>query len=266
MKKYLTAIILAASFVFMPAQAHSAPVLWAHDAAGQLGTVDLADSTVKITGNMGVVMTDIAYDPDGNLWGISTTDLYRINPATAGTTLVGAHNIPQGNALVFGTDGLLYAAGGTSTKLFTLNPATGSGTSIGSTGFFSAGDLAFYHGSLYLSSTHSELIRIDLNNNAVGTKIGEFGFYNVYGLATADNDTLYGISATKIFSVDITTGQGTLIQDYKGKALGSSYGSSFITEATRQPAVPVPPTILLLGSTLPLLLIFRKRLSRSLSN
>jgi len=257
----MAAIILAASFLLMSDQASSSPLLWAHDAAGQLGTVDLADSSVAIIGSMGAVMTDIAYDADGNLWGITPTDLYRINPHTAATTLIGAHNIPQGNALVFGTDGLLYAAGGSTTKLFTLDPATGNGTSIGATGFFSAGDLAFYRGNLYLSSTHSELIRIDLNNNAAGSKIGEFGFYNVYGLATADNDTLYGISATKIFSVDIVTGKGTLILDYKGKVLGSSYGSSFITESITQPAVPVPPSIWLLGSALSGLLIFRKRLA-----
>ncbi|MBU4261944.1 MAG: hypothetical protein KKC76_08730 [Proteobacteria bacterium] len=260
MKKYMAVIFLVvSSFFLMSGQAFSSPVLWAHDAAGQLGTIDLADSSVDIIGTMGAVMTDIAYDADGNLWGITPTDLYRIDPHTATTTLIGAHNIPQGNALVFGSDGLLYAAGGTTAKLFILDPATGIGTGIGTTGFFSAGDLAFYHNNLYLSSTHNELIRIDLNNNAAGTKIGDFGFYNVYGLATADNDTLYGISATKIFAVDITTGQGTLILDYKSNALGSSYGSSFITEATPQPAVPLPPSILLLGSALPGLLLFRKR-------
>jgi sugar lactone lactonase YvrE len=259
MPRSFVAILIAACCFFMPGSANSSPVLWAHDAAGRLGTIDLADGTVNLIGNMGPVMTDIAYDMDGSLWGLSTTDLYRIDPRSAAATLIGPHSIPQGNALVFGADGLLYAAGAGAARLYTIDTATGQSTNIGTTGFLSAGDLAFYHGGLYLSSTHNELIRIDLDNHAKGTRIGSFGFSSVYGLATADDDTLYGISLTRIFAVDVATGQGTLVLDYKGHSLGASFGSSFITEAIPIPTVPLPPAALLLGSVLPGLVLFGKR-------
>ena len=259
MKKSTIAGIMASCFLLMSGSANASPVLWAHDAFGRLGTIDLADNTVNLIGTMGTVMTDIAYEADGSLWGLSTTDLYRIDPQTAAATIIGPHSIPQGNALVFGADGLLYAAGAGTAKLYAIDPGTGQGTSIGTTGFFSAGDLAFFHGNLYLSSTHNELVRIDLDNHAAGTRIGSFGFSSVYGLATADNDTLYGISLTSIFSVDVITGQGTKVLDYKGNTLGSSYGSSFITEAAPTAPVPLPPAALMLASALPGLLFFRKR-------
>ncbi|MBI5557411.1 MAG: hypothetical protein HY885_07210 [Deltaproteobacteria bacterium] len=260
MKTFIAVSILVASSFFIAGSAQSSPVLWAHDGLGRLGAIDIADGSIDVIGNMGVVMTDIAYDANGGLWGISFTDLFRINPQTAVSTKVGPHNIPSGNALVFGPDGLLYAAGGGSARLYSLDPGSGAGTSLGSTGFFSAGDLAFYHGNLYLSSTHNELIRIDLDNQAKGAMIGEFGFSNVFGLATADNDTLYGISLNKIFSVDITTGHGTEVLQYNNSLLAFSNGSSFITEATPAPSVPLPASAWLLGSALPGLLLFRKRL------
>ena len=104
------------------------------------------------------------------------------------------------------------------------------------------------------------MILINLNDNAHGTVVGDLGFSSVYGLATADNDTLYGISSSKIFSVDVTTGVGTEILDYSGQGIGYSYGSSFITESQSSP-VPLPPTIILLGAFFPFLMVYRKRKS-----
>ncbi len=257
MKTFVIAALLHVS-LFLTSSAMASPILWAHDSTGKLGTIDIATGNVAVIGEMGVVMTDIAFDSEGGLWGISFTDLYRINPQTAETTLIGSHHIQQGNALVFGSNGTLYGAGGGSFNLFSIDTQTGTASSLGTTGHLSAGDLAFYHGELYLSSTQSKLIRIDLNDNAHGTVVGDLGFSSVYGLATADNDTLYGISSSKIFSVDGTTGVGTEILNYGGQGLGYSYGSSFITESQSSP-VPLPPTIILLGAFFPFLMVFRKR-------
>lgn len=145
-------------------------------------------------------MTDIAFDPNGNLFGISFTRLYSIDSSAATVSQIGAHGIPGGNSLVFGTDGTLYA-GGTSTRhLFEINTNTGVSTDIGNMGFYSAGDLAFNHGDLFLSSKNNQLVEIDLANGSSGTAVGPFGFSNVYGMATGDDGILYGVSGTSIFS------------------------------------------------------------------
>ena len=115
--------------------------------------------------------------------------------------------MPGGNALVFGTDGTLYAAGFQSTSLFTINPATGVGTSLGSVGSTSGGDLAFNGGNLFLATGTSQLLRIDLSNLANSALVGSFGVSDVFGLATGDNGVLYAVAGTQVFTVDTTTGK-----------------------------------------------------------
>lgn len=241
----------------------AAPILHVHDGAGNLGTVDVADGSVDVIGNMGVVMTDIAFDPDGNLFGLSFTSLYRIDRNTGATTLIGAHGIAGGNALVFGLDGTLYGAGNSTTSLFTVDTATGAGTNIGNIGFASAGDLAFNGGELYLASSSDDLILIDLDGGATGTLIGDFGFSGVFGLATAENGVLYGVAGTQVFSVDVATGAGTLASNFGAQGIGAAFGTSFFTEAGAPPpgGTPVsePGALAFLGAGFVALAALRRR-------
>ena len=227
----------------------TAQVLYIDDAYNQLGTVDIATGQTKVIGSMNSgLITDIAFSPTGQLYGLSTSDLYRINPTTGAATLVGRHNILGGNALVFGTDGTLYAAGGYSTNLYTLDPTTGASTRLGNVGFASAGDLAFNNGNLYLSSGSNQLVRINLAGAVTGTAVGYFGFSGVLGMADAANGVLYGVAGTQVFSINTTTGAGTLVRNYAGGSLARAFGTSFYTEA--QPpssTVPEPTTVALLG-------------------
>lgn len=67
----------------------AAPVLWVNDTGGNIGTVDVATGTVTVIGNTHQTLVDIAFDPDGNLYGITFTQLFQINKTTAAATLVG---------------------------------------------------------------------------------------------------------------------------------------------------------------------------------
>jgi hypothetical protein len=190
---------------------------------------------VTIVGDMvvgkGEEMTDIAFAPDGRLFGLTFTRFFEINRRTAEVEEIEFHGIPGGNALVFGPDGTLYAMGGQSTSLYEINPATAANTHLGDVGAFSAGDLAFVEGELYLSTLSHTLLHIDVGPPPSGTSVGPFGFNDVYGLATSDEGVLYGVSGTQIFTVDPATGAGTFLTDYSGQGLGPSYGSSFVGES-----------------------------------
>lgn len=238
----------AAAGLALCVNALAAPILWVGDSRGQLGTVDVATGAAVVIGNMGHVMTDIAFDPLGNLWGVDGASLYQINAATAASTLVGGIGAGFLNSLVFAADATLYAAG---SSLVTINTSTGAGTVVGGggNGYSSSGDLAFVGGTLYLSSTApvaDTLWSID-TTTGLGAQIGAITAGGVYGLATADNITLYGLAGTTVLSVDTTTGVGTAVVSYGG-GLGTAYGTAFRTEAGA--TVPEPSALSLLAIAL----------------
>ena len=243
-KMYLV-VAVALCICLSISQAIAGPVLWIDDQSGNIGTVDVATGAPTLIGPAGVVLTDIAFDPTGNLWGVSFTDFYSINKTTGAATLVGAlgSGINGNNALVFSSTGTLYSASSTDTNLYTINTVTGAATSLGVINMQapSAGDLAFNGGNLYLSNSYNQLVRIDLGNLSNSVTVGNLGFPAVYGLATGDDGVLYGVSGNLIFSVNTATGQGTSVISYG--LLGPAWGSSFYAEAR----VPEPITMLLLG-------------------
>ena len=233
------------------------PIMHLHDSQGRLGTVDVATGDVNIIGQMDQVMTDIAFDPSGNLWGINFSGLYSIDADTASTNFVGNHGVSSGNALVFNTDGTLYAAGDTTTNLYSLNTSNAAATSLGDMGYFSGGDLAFNSGGFYMASSSNELISIALNNVSSSSSVGSFGVNNMFGLATGDNGQLYGVADTSIYDIDVLTGAASNGTSFASQGMEQAFGQSFYTEAAVD--VPEPGTLALLGTGIFGLIASRKR-------
>lgn len=235
------------------------PILWVGDSGGRLGTVDVATGHATVIGVMAEVMTDIAFDPSGNLYGITFDSLYSIDSSTGSSTLIGSLGASL-NSLVFGADGTLYAA---NTSLFTINTSTGAATLVGTGGdpYGSSGDLAFIDGELYLSSGDlgsDNLVKLDTTTGA-GTLVGSIGAPIVFGLATDNNIDLYGLTGTEVLSIDPLTGAGNFLVDYSGQGLGVAYGSAFYSESG---AVPEPGTCVLLLTGLAALVAKRRAQSR----
>jgi hypothetical protein len=214
------------------------PVLWIDDGQNRLGTLDVSTGALSVVGSMGSdTMTDIAFDRDGNLWGISFSSTYQIDKGTGAATLVGFHGISGGNALVFGANGTLYAAGFLAGGLFRIDTTTGVASLIGNSPLLSnSADLAFYQGQMYMSDILDRLIKVDHIDPASSSLVGNIGFQNVWGIATADDGILYGAGNTTIIRINPLTGEGTFIRDYGGGALDQAYGSAFITEAIPEPS------------------------------
>jgi len=246
MKK--TFLALATCALLDVSSASASPIMWVHDSDGTLGTVDVATGVATPIGQMAQVMTDIAFDPSGNLFGLTFGQLFSINSTTAAITLIGNHGIAGGNALVFGADGTLYGAGNSSTNLFTINPGTGASAVVGNMGFASGGDLAFNGGNFYLASGSSQLVRVNPVTGA-GVLVGNFGVNNVFGLATGDDGLLYAVAGTNVYTVNTATGAATNPVNYAGTSLGDAFGQSFFTESGAA-AVPEPGTWALFGSGL----------------
>lgn len=254
------AMILA--LLMLMSVVNAEPIIYVNDLWGQLGKVDVATGSVTLIGSMGTVMTDIAFDPSGNLWALSFSNFYKVDPTTGNATLVGNHSIPDGNALVFGQDGTLYAAGNSSTSLYTINTSTGQATSIGSIGYYAAGDLAFLDGDLFLTTTSDHLVRIGLGGTLNVTDVGPLGISSVLGLARGDDGVMYGVSGIQILTINTSTGQSAFQRNYNFDNLGNAYGASFISEAT-----PEPSSITMLGiGAVSVLIYARRQLKRTTKN
>ena len=235
---------LHASAVPVATAPTSRHTIYVVDSGGRLATVDPLGGNVSLIGRMNVVMTDIAFHPDGELFGISFFDLYRIDEATAATTRVGRHGVPGGNSLVFSGDGTLYAAGSDSFNLFQINPSSGAASNLGSIGFRAAGDLAFFGNSLLLASSDGALVKVDLADLSRTVAVGYFNRTDVYGLAPGDGGALYGVAGTDIFKVNDQTGALRDIVSFGGKGLSSAYGMDskvepVVDETPLKPLFPI---------------------------
>jgi len=213
----------------------SSPIFHIVDDQGKLGAVNVETGEVHVIGTTRdetgpTVMTDIAFDANGDLYGISALKLYRIDPVTAAVTPIGLHHLSYATSLVFSNDGAeSYTADNT---LFAIDTASAKTTLIGSGNdtYYSSGDLTFIGGVLYLTSKTADnpagdyLVRLDKGK---GTVVGPIGYPNVFGTGTNDNVRLYGFSGTKVISINTATGAGTMILDIAGKGLGNINGAAY---------------------------------------
>ncbi|MFC1778439.1 hypothetical protein ACFL3I_14065 [Pseudomonadota bacterium] len=253
MKKLFERLLLAVfTMLFAVATSQAAPTLFIHDSNARLARVDVETGQVDIVafqtivGVASRVLTDIAFNSRGEVYALDFTYLYKLNLNSGQLQHIGRHQIPRGNALVFGPNDTLYAAGSSSTSLFKVDLDSGLGVAIGNIQTNSAGDLAFIDGDgdgteeLYLSSKLDQLVRINLPDELGGqleaTVVGAIGFRDVYGLAVASDGQLYGVSGQNVIVINTTTGQGSFVLSYAGQDLGNANGSSFfLGVAGREP-------------------------------
>lgn len=198
---------------------------FAGDSSGNLYKVNTATGAATFIGNMGTVMTDIAFSPSGSLFGVTFTDLYRIDPNTGASTLIGSLGVNDSNALEFDLNGTLFMASFGSTLLRTVDTTTGATTVVGDMGVSSSGDLAFdpSSGKLFLSArSFQDVLYLIEPSTAASTMVGDIGFVNVYGMDFYGN-TLFGLTiGGYLISINTTSGAGTLVANTGVAALGAS--------------------------------------------
>jgi hypothetical protein len=224
--------------------------------AGELYSIAPATGAVTAIGEMGHTMYDIAMY-NGVLYGVdATSDLYTINTTTGvATALAGGgalgHTV---NSLTFSPTGVLYAVG--NDTLYTVNTTTGHATTVGTgTGagtYASSGDLEFFNGVLYLTSSNGggndRLFKIDPATGQ-GTLVGtNLGFTHVYGLAE-QGGVLYGFVNTgttgqDILKINTTTGVGTVSGTYTLGGTPTNFGFNGTTDDAE---LPEPASLVLVG-------------------
>ena len=160
-------------------------------------------------------MTDIAFAPNGTLYGIdSVSNLYTINPNTGSSTLVGpTHEAILSSLTVNPSNGTIFAAGVTLSggKISILNPTNGAGTPFSASlgfGHIPAGDLEFANGNLYLTDLAGDIDQINPLTGALSASHAT-GHSDISGLAFTDG-TLYGLTLSDhLLVINPTTGATT---------------------------------------------------------
>jgi len=167
-------------------------------------------------------LQDIDTHPDGTLYGVTFSGLYRFDETDSSWDLVGDFGIevadPNGMAIDF--DGTIFVTA--QDDIFTINRQTGAATKLGELGgdFYSSGDCVVdKYDTLFMTSKHDptqdHLTRID-RATGVATSIGPMGFDRVFGL-TAAWGKLYGLTREgELIQIDERTGASTLLHVFDG--------------------------------------------------
>jgi hypothetical protein len=200
----------------------ASPRVLAQDATA-LWEIDVKTHRFVPVAQLTVLLTDIAATPNGELFGLDNKRLYRIEPDSYRITTIGEHGVPSANALVSDGAGRLLAMGSVSTWLFALSTETGRGREVVDVGHTSSGDLAFYSGHLYLSSSQKKFVDLGADGLWKPRVIGILPVDKVLGLA-ADEGQLLGFSGAGVFSVDIKTAKLTMLFEgnFQGPILGAT--------------------------------------------
>jgi len=155
MKKLLTIF-----FLLVSVNGFSQQQIFATIAGGDLYSFDLTNCTRHFIGSTGQGFGDIAFTPDGRLWGIAGGQLYQIDTATANPTLIGFTGV-QSISLVALNGSILLADYGM--NLYGINNNNATSYYIDSIGYSAAGDLTWYDDDLYIVTAGGQIIRIVLN-------------------------------------------------------------------------------------------------------
>lgn len=170
-------------------------------------------------------MFDLAYSPDGTLYGllvgVNLVEIQLTNPPNVvnlGVDILSS-TFFSFNAMICSADNILYLADShpSNGTLLAYDLNDGSLSNLGTMNFASAGDLAYNGGDLYLASLQGDLIAVDLENPAESelvTAIGEnLNLQDIFGIVTTSStctETItYASAGNTLYAIDIETGAAT---------------------------------------------------------
>ena len=196
------------------------------DDNAQLFSIDTTSLAATKVGNTSVVMTDIAFSPNGKLYGISFSDLYEIDTKTGASTKIGSLGVSGANALGIDKDGRAFLASSDNANLYAVNLTTGLATSIGRNqqNHWSAGDISFHGSDAYIATVDRTVAKLNL---ATGAIISEkaVDISNLYGLAELNGIT-YGVAGKTLYAIDVDTGKFQALRTFSGTGFNAFNGAA----------------------------------------
>jgi len=218
MKSFLSILLYFAVSVHCFAQGQ---LFYAATENAELLKLNIATCDSSFIGSTGTILSDIAITPDLRLYGTDGLNLYEIDTATAALTLISnLPNIPGENSLVSDSAGNLLTVANDS--VYRIDRFTGQSFCMGYFGpYHSAGDLAFYNDTLYLTASPNKLVKIILyptvSSQLVGTMTGGSNIFGINTICLNDTETLVASSGnfrySSIYRVNPTNASLSLLCD-----------------------------------------------------
>lgn len=179
------------------------------------------------------LMTDLAVTPDGNIYGISRTNLYSIDADTGAASHIAEVSSAANVGMTFLDDGTLLATDDTG-GVRQIDPASGEVTEVGHFGelYATAGDLVgVFGGAMFAISDkgpegdeqdNNLLLTVD-PETGTGFPVGQIGYNRVFGCAVA-NGKIYAFTSPfpedgegplgEVIEIDPVTGAGELVRTH----------------------------------------------------
>jgi hypothetical protein len=200
--------------------------IYIHDYDRDFGYFDTATGASVRIGRLPVQLTDIAFAPDDTLYGVSFNSLYQVNARDASATYVGALSRSDANGFVIYSNGIALVST-TSSRVLGIDLETGATKQLYATrtGETSAGDLEAHRGTLLLAATDQYLYAEATSDHQQPARVYH-GLPSLYGLASVNNQTLYGFSGSKAFTIDPYTGNSTEVADLRSSGFEAIWGAS----------------------------------------
>lgn len=143
----------------------------------ELFDLDVASCEAILIGSTSTNLQDIAFTPDGRLWGCYLGQLYNIDSQNASTTPIGVQTQVHSPALVaFDNDTLL---GVYNEWLWGIRVSDGGVWQIAEIGYNALGDLTWYESNLYLTAVGGVLVRMEVEADLTGvSNVQNIGLLN----------------------------------------------------------------------------------------
>ncbi len=177
-------------------------------------------------GKTGVRLTDLAITPSGTAFGITTTELFKVDLTTGKVSLLKELFPHSQNSLEAASDNRLFVWGLGDGVIRTIDLPSLTVKPLVDTGKFGA-DLALAPGGvdLYGATLDGFLLKVDLNTLNV-TTIGSFGIVteSLSGLGFDSDGQLYGTRGSnftglaEVYRINQCTGKATLVGKIDGAA------------------------------------------------
>ena len=195
---------------------------------GLIYEYNVSDCSFGLVVNTDRPIFDIAFHPNGNLYGLSNDNMiFEIDTITGTTTDIyffGSTAI--GNSMAIDGKGEIFIAG---TSLLSYNISTGKMIDYGALPAGASGDLLFYKGDLFVAISNNKVIEINLDdlseiNTVVSTSIN-IGLWGLFSLGNDCNDLrAFGVSGgnARIYELNFQNQTLDFICDVPFEATGAA--------------------------------------------